>query len=258
MRTLAVANQKGGSGKTVTAVNVAAWWARQGEPTLLVDLDAQASASLHLDLSRSELAPSVADVLYDSESHRITDSIRRVRAPGSGHARPGGAAPLDLLPGHGRLRDADTELTSKDALRAALRAVEDRYARVVVDCPPSLSKLTLTAFEAADLVLVPTPADFLNVRGLGQIRSTLEAVGVPWRVVLTKLDRRTRLADEIGQQVRSAVGERALESEVRVNIRIAEAPAEGATIFEYAPSSRGAEDYAQLAQEIREVLDGLR
>lgn len=241
MRTLAVVNQKGGSGKTVTAVNVAAAWARSGRDTLLVDLDAQASASLHLGLGRGELSPNVADVLFEGLS--LSDSITS-------------AGGLPLVPGHARLRDADEllGLPPHDLLNA-LSGVQSRFEAVVIDCPPALGMLTLNALQAADLAVVPTPADFLNVRGLGQVRGTLDRLEVPWRVLLTKLDRRTRLADEIGAQIRSAAGSRVLDAEVRVNVRLAEAPAAGESIFDYAPRSRGAHDYEAVAVELWEALN---
>jgi len=260
MRSFAVINQKGGVGKTTTAVNVAAALARRGRRVLLVDLDPQAHATLHLGLTLGPEDTSTYDVLVRSAP--AEQVMRTVEGR------------LSILPAHIDLVGAEVELVEQQdrelVVSRALAGLGGQFDFCLLDCPPSLGLLTINALAAVDEVLIPLQPHFLALQGLGRLLETVSLVRGVLRpglrvtgIVLCMYDRGTRLAQEVFQDVSRFVAEaeyqdawygaRVFETCIRRNIKLAECPSFGQTIFAYAPASHGAEDYLALAGEI---LDG--
>ncbi len=245
---LALANQKGGVGKTTTAVNVAARIAQRGERVLLVDLDPQGNATSSLGLDKNDLDRTSYDVLIDGLA---VDACRVV------DVRPG----LDLLPANATLAGAEVELVGmrrrEFRLREALEAVRQEYQLVVVDCPPSLGLLTVNALAAADEVVIPIQCEYLALEGLMQLINTIDLVKRRLNpgldvlgVVMTMFDARTRLAGQVVRDVRRFFPSRMFRAIIPRTVRLAEAPSYGRTIFEYDPASRASEAYGLLADEV--------
>lgn len=258
MRSMAVINQKGGVGKTTTAVNLSAALADQGQRVCLIDLDPQAHASLHLGLSVVDEETSVYDVLCDEAS--IADARRWVNDR------------LAVVPANLDLAAAEMELACEVGreviLRDRLEADEAEFDYVILDCPPSLGVLTLNALTAVQEVFLPLQPHFLALHGLSKLLKTIEVVSKRLNpglhlsgVVLCMYESSTRLAAEVTRDVGEFLelqsssegvwaGAKFFETRVRRNIRLAEAPSFGQSILEYASSSNGAEDYRALALEV--------
>jgi chromosome partitioning protein len=246
--TFALINAKGGVGKTTTAVSLAAGLAAAGLKALLVDLDAQASASLSLGLKRAELEPGAADAVL--EGRKIRAAIRPTYVQG-----------LDILPGGPGLASADLVLADVEGregvLRAALAPVRDEYGAIVIDCSPSLGLLTVNALTAADWYLVPCPPDYLALEGLiglldavDRIRKGIGKAAKLVGIVLTIADYRQGVTTEIGDMIRAHWGRDVLKTEIRINVKLKEAPSFGKTIFDYAAASVGAYCYRKLVDEV--------
>lgn len=257
MRSIVFMNQKGGVGKTTTAVNVAAGLALEGQRVLLVDIDPQAHATLHLGIETGPGRPSVYDLLIRGARF---DEVAR-----------DGPERLTVLPAHIDLVAADNELAEISdrelVLARALEPQRGRFDFLLLDCPPSLNLLTVNALAAADEVIIPLQPHFLALQGLGKLLETVSLVRGVLKpalrvsgIVFCMDERGTRLAQEVfadvSQYVREAefqdawFGARVFDARIRRNIRLAECPSFGRTIFDYAPRSHGAQDYRALANEI--------
>jgi chromosome partitioning protein len=247
-RLIAVANQKGGVGKTTTAINLGACLAEQGFRTLVVDLDPQGNASTGLGINIRALDASMYDVIINDAP--IDDCIEgsSVRnlfvAPASLDLA---GAEIELVPAFSR------ELK----LRNALREVKDDFDYVLIDCPPSLGLLTVNAFAAATEVLVPIQCEYYALEGLGQLLRNVELVQRNLNpalevsaIILVMYDARTKLAEQVAQEVRAHFGQKVLKHVVPRTVRLSEAPSYGQPIITFDPSSRGAIAYRELAKEV--------
>jgi len=258
VRSIAVMNQKGGVGKTTTAVNLSAALAADGHRVCLIDLDPQAHASLHLGVSLRDDQPSIYNVLTGDLHFR---DVRQQIAEN-----------LWLVPAHLDLAAAEVELAGEVGREVILRdklAQDDaQFDYLLIDCPPSLGVLTINALTMVREVFLPLQPHFLALHGLSKLLKTIEVVSQRLNrdlqlsgVLLCMYDANTRLAAEVSTDISTYfareqtpdcvwAGARAFETRIRRNIRLAEAPSFGQSIFQYAPTSNGAEDYRSLAQEV--------
>jgi chromosome partitioning protein len=245
----AVANQKGGVGKTTTAINIAACAAEAGSQVLICDLDPQCNATVALGLGR-DLSPSSYHCLLGERS--VAEA-----------ARPAGPDNLWIVPASGDLAGAAVELPriegSERTLRRSLGPVRERFAVTLLDCPPSLGPVSVNALVAADRVVVPVQAEYLALEGLVQFLETLELIRremnpglVLTGVVITMLDERTRLAQDVERELRAHFSDLVLRTVIPRNIRVAEAPSFGVPVVQHAPGSQGSAAYRELAAELAE------
>lgn len=250
--TLALANQKGGVGKTTSAVNVSSYLASLGHHVLIVDLDPQGNATSSLGADKRSLNLSTYDVLVHG-----TDPREAVVA----EIRPN----LDLLGANNALAGAEVELVQltnrEQRLRRALEPITGDYDVIIIDCPPSLGLLTVNAFTSANHVVVPIQCEYLALEGLMQLINTMDLVKRRLNpaldvlgVVMTMFDSRTRLSTQVVENVRRFFPNRMFRTIVPRSVRLAEAPSHGQTILEYDSRSAGAEAYRQLGDEVAQRI----
>ena len=244
---VAIANQKGGVGKTTTAINIATAMAATGWKTLLIDLDPQGNASTGIGIGTNQRERSSYDLLVDQTP--MAECIQPTRIPG-----------LDVIPATVDLSGAEVELVSvdnrTDRLRTAL-AGDTQHDICFIDCPPSLGLLTLNALCAADTLLVPLQCEFFALEGLSQLLQTVERVQQRFNpdlgivgIALTMFDRRNRLTDQVADDVRSCLGALVFETVIPRNVRLSEAPSHGLPALVYDHTCSGSRAYMALAREL--------
>jgi chromosome partitioning protein len=246
-RILSVANQKGGVGKTTTSVNLATALAAIGKKVLLVDLDPQGNASTGLGIKRAGIRKSAYDVIFDDAT--VAETVQTTKVPG-----------LFVLPSSIHLSGAEIELVTTEhrefRLQRALR-VPLPYDYVIIDCPPSLSLLTLNALVASDSVVVPMQCEFYALEGLSHLVKTIERINKSFNprldihgVVLTMFDKRNNLSDQVADDVRHYFGDKVYKTVIPRNVRLSEAPSYGLPAIVYDMKCPGARAYISLASEV--------
>lgn len=249
-KTIAIANQKGGVGKTTTAINSAAYLAKDGLKVLLVDLDPQGNSTSGLAINKHQLKASIYDVLINNQRAEAV-------------IVPTGVKNLDILPSNSVLAAAEVELSNikgrERILADALKQLD--YDLIIIDCPPSLGLLTVNGFVASDFVLIPVQSEYYALEGLSELLNTIKLVraGLNTKlellgVVVTMHNRRTSLGVQVVDELKKHFPAKLFDTVVPRNIRLAEAPSHGRPIYEYDRFSKGSLAYKKLAREIEKRL----
>ncbi len=247
---ISILNNKGGTGKTTTSVNVAASAALEGSKVLLIDLDPQGNATTGLGFEKATLTSTVYNVL--SQNRNPKEVLLET-----------GVENLSLLPSNLDLAGAEVELSSAPGreyvLRETLAGIRDSFDTVIIDCPPNIGLLTLNALVTSDLVLIPVQCEFYPMEGLPTLLKVMDLVksrlkaAFDYRIVLTMFDKRTALSRRVQEQVRGNFGERVLKNVIPRSVRMAEAPGKGLPGIIYRPKNPAAEQYRAAAKELLEV-----
>jgi chromosome partitioning protein len=247
-KVIAVANQKGGVGKTTTSINLAASFAATEHPTLIIDIDPQANCTSGVGIEPRRVTSSIYEVLIGDIA--LDEAVKPSEMPF-----------LDIAPSHINLVGAEIEMidvTERESiLKNALKRARRKYDFIVIDCPPSLGLLTLNSLTAANSVLIPVQAEYFALEGLGQLLNTIKIVRQHLNpeleiegVLLTMFDTRLRLSNQVAQEVRRYFGTKVFETIVQRNVRVAESPSFGKPVLLYDATSTGARNYIALAKEI--------
>lgn len=245
---ISIGNQKGGVGKTTTTVNLGAALAKFGKKVLIIDADSQGNASSGLGIERGDVKNSLYDVLVNeipAEECIIETSAEN----------------LYIIPSNIQLAAAELELANvprrEERLKNALQPIREKYDYILVDCPPSLGTLSINAFTASDSILIPVQAEYYALEGLSQLLNTIRLVQRTYNpdfqiegVLMTMLDRRTKLGFEVVEEVKKYFQEKVYDTIISRSIQLSEAPSYGLSIIDYAKNSRGAKMYLNLAKEV--------
>ena len=247
-RIIAITNQKGGSGKTTTTVNLGTCLAGLGEKVLLVDIDPQAHTTTHLGFKPHEIETTIYDVLINSQlvDKAITKTLVKK---------------LDILPSNVNLSGAEIELVNmvgrEKILKDRIKGLNDKYDYILIDCPPSLGILTLNALNAAQELFIPIQAEFFALEGMTKLLHTIKLVKERLNrkleisgIILTMFDGRKNICKDVAQKVEEFFKEKAFKTRIRDNVKLAEAPSYGQPVILYAPRSHGSLDYQKLAKEV--------
>ena len=246
-KTIAIANQKGGVGKTTTAIHLAAGIALEGHSALLIDMDPQGNATTGLGFSSSSNDRGIYDLLINEAP--IRDVIRKTQVEN-----------LDIVSADTRLHGAEIELVPRIArekiLAQALASLDNSYKFVVIDCPPSLGLLTLNALASASSIIVPMQCEYFALEGLAHLMKTVKLVQKHVNprleiegIVLTMFDGRLNLSKQVADEIAQVFGSRVYKTMIARNVRLSEAPSYGQPVYLYDPASRGAQNYRELTQE---------
>jgi chromosome partitioning protein len=246
MNVFAVLNQKGGVGKTTTAINLSAYLARMGKKVLLVDFDPQGNATSGLGFDKQQLETTVHEVLFRPGD--VATAIQETKTSG-----------LSLLPANAGLAAAEVELVDKPSRELFLKKVLQGldYDFIIIDCPPALGLLTVNALAAADQLLIPVQAEYYALEGLGQLLDVMQRVRHGLNpnmellgVVVTMYDNRTSLSGQVYDEVKKHFGDKVFKTIIPRNVRLAEAPSHGKPIAEHDKWSKGARSYKQFTKEV--------